>query len=144
MSTRLPRRLRLDLLDPPLACVSHVVAAGPDYSGRPNFFAHGLIVQLGDEDADDRGFLRPADLWDADLWLRPLGAKEVEFSDPDPELRQLRRGSARRRGPRAVHPLTTPTSRTSCWRRSSVGPSVVAHCWSSATRLRRRSPTGSS
>lgn len=88
----LPRRLRLDLLDPPLVCLSHVVAAGPDYSGRPNFFAHGLVLELGDEDADERGFLRPADLWDADFWLRPLGPKEAESSDPDPELRRLRRG----------------------------------------------------
>ncbi|MGY1620450.1 hypothetical protein ACI797_27230 [Geodermatophilus sp. SYSU D00691] len=88
----LPHRLRLDLLEKPLACVSHVVAAGADYSGRPNFFAHGLVLDLGVEEADERGFLRPADLWDADFWLRPLGAKEVEASDPDAGQRGLRRG----------------------------------------------------
>src|SRR3954451_14024179 len=87
----LPRRLRLDLLGGNLACLSHVVAAGPDYSGRPNFFAHGLVLALGDE-ADAGGVLRPADLWGADFWLRPFGPEAVESSSPDGSLADLRRG----------------------------------------------------
>jgi hypothetical protein len=88
----LPRCLRLDELDQGLACLSHVVAAGPDYSGRPNFYAHGLLLDPAEEEVDEQGFLRPADLWDAELWLRPLGTQAVEVSEPDARLRHLERG----------------------------------------------------
>ncbi len=94
----LPHCLRLDLLDGteaaggPLACLSHIVAAGPDYSGRPNLFAHGLVVSA-DGLVDERGgHLRPADLWDAGVWLRPLGSREAEESRPDEQLQVLTRG----------------------------------------------------
>ncbi|MGY1632235.1 hypothetical protein ACI784_11085 [Geodermatophilus sp. SYSU D01186] len=90
----LPRRLRLDVVDDRLVCLSHVVAAGPDYSGRANFFAHGLLVEPGDdEDDDDGSYLRPADLWHADHWLRPLGPVEAETAQPDPALTRLPRGA---------------------------------------------------
>ncbi|MGY1741170.1 MULTISPECIES: GAP1-N2 domain-containing protein [unclassified Blastococcus] len=92
----LPRCLRLDLLDDELVCVSHLVAAGPDYSGRPNFFAHGLVVEPGsgfdaDEDAEE-GIVRPADLWDAEVWLRPVGAQQVEAAEPRDDLHTLQPG----------------------------------------------------
>ncbi|MGY1784740.1 GAP1-N2 domain-containing protein [Geodermatophilus sp. SYSU D00698] len=90
----LPHCLRLDVLDgpEPLACLSSIVAAGPDYSGRPNTFAHGLVVS-GDGLADGRGCpLRPADLWDAALWQRPLGAQAAEETLLDEHLRDLTRG----------------------------------------------------
>ncbi|GAB3197976.1 hypothetical protein GCM10027261_24350 [Geodermatophilus arenarius] len=90
----LPHCLRLDVLDgpEPLACLSSIVAAGPDYSGRPNTFAHGLVVS-GDGLADGRDRpLRPADLWDAALWQRPLGAQAAEETLLDEHLRDLTRG----------------------------------------------------
>ena len=88
----LPRCLRLDVLDDRIASLGHVVAAGPDYSGRPNFFAHGLLLDPAEEEVDEEGFLRPGDLWDADLWLRPLGTQAVEGAAADPSLRHLSRG----------------------------------------------------
>jgi hypothetical protein len=88
----LPRCLRLDTLDERTAALGHVVAAGPDYSGRPNFFAHGLLVDPAEEEVDEEGFLRPGDLWDADLWLRPLGTQAVEGAAADASLRYLSRG----------------------------------------------------
>ncbi|MGY1738015.1 GAP1-N2 domain-containing protein [Geodermatophilus sp. SYSU D00684] len=90
----LPHCLRLDVLDgpEPLVCLSSIVAAGPDYSGRPNTFAHGLVLS-GDGLADGRGRpLRPADLWDAALWRRPLGAQAAEGTLLDEHLRDLTRG----------------------------------------------------
>ncbi|PRY39406.1 hypothetical protein LY71_12176 [Geodermatophilus tzadiensis] len=83
--------LRLDPLDDAEApaCLSHIVAAGPDYSGRPNLFAHGLVVSP-DGLSDGRGPVRPADLWDADLWLRPLGTRAAEESRPDGQLQTVR------------------------------------------------------
>jgi GTPase-associated protein 1, N-terminal domain type 2/GTPase-associated protein 1, middle domain len=88
----LPRRLRLDVVGD-LACLSHVVAAGSDYSGRPNFFAHGLLVEPVGGQADDDGFLRPADLWGAALWLQPFGADEVEGTELEPDPLELERGT---------------------------------------------------
>jgi hypothetical protein len=98
----LPRRLRLDLLDDRLVCLSHSVAAGPDYSGRPNYFCHGLVLDRTDEEVDDLGFLRPADLWHAGWWLRPLGSEAVESAEPDPGLNHLTRGSVDDAGPAAL------------------------------------------
>lgn len=88
----LPRCLRLDVVDDDLVCLSHLVAAGPDYSGRANFYAHSLLVTLEDQEADEEGFLRPADLWGAEFWLRPLGSRDVEATQPDEAMSRLQRG----------------------------------------------------
>ncbi|MGY1726805.1 hypothetical protein ACI79J_07515 [Geodermatophilus sp. SYSU D01062] len=90
----LPHCLRLDLLDGPerLVCLSSIVAAGPDYSGRPNLFAHGLVVSSGGLTDEREKPIRPADLWDADLWLRPLGTRAAEESQLDERLQDLTRG----------------------------------------------------
>ncbi|MGY1730322.1 hypothetical protein ACI798_02285 [Geodermatophilus sp. SYSU D01045] len=90
----LPHCLRLDVLDggERLVCLSSIVAAGPDYSGRPNTFAHGLLLSPDAVQVDGTSSLRPADLWDAPLWLRPLGTKATEDSAPDEDLHALTRG----------------------------------------------------
>jgi hypothetical protein len=50
---------------------AQVVFAGTDYSGRPgNYFAHALVTAAPEVDF---GPVRPAELWESDLWQRQPG-----------------------------------------------------------------------
>lgn len=84
----LPRRLRLDVLDPSYhRSLSHIAAAGRDHTNREAFFAHTLVIGIENGGvplapdlvgAPPGEIPRPADLWSADGWLAPFGANAIE------------------------------------------------------------------
>ncbi|MTD14966.1 hypothetical protein GIS00_13555 [Nakamurella sp. YIM 132087] len=89
MIAALPRRLRLD----PAAdrrhrrsTLVHQVSAGQSHHYRDSWFAHGLLVQRSGQGAGVAG-VRPAELWDSPLWVRPTGSAAVSAArlpDLDP------------------------------------------------------------
>ena len=77
----LPRRLRLQVYPDGYSVLLHQVSAGQSHRHRDASFTHALLV--GVSAGQGIGEIRPADLWDSPLWLRPVGAEQVSAARLD-------------------------------------------------------------